>query len=186
MKPHIITLLSILSLLSVKADENVLSRNPEWATEANAVVSGWILHDCQRLEEDGKAFIRMPHPHDSPFAKLSQRIALEDPDITALRVTATVRTRGIDSGQQPTEKSSARLRLYYHRQDSAWSFNEVLWPEGLEGAAQEIPHNEEWHRVTFELRRPAGADQVEVAIEVKSPAPGVDVADLVVTAIRTP
>jgi len=184
MSAKIVLIFCMLSLSPVRAVESVISGNPDWATEARGGVAGWVLHDCRRMDEGGRVFIRLPDPADSSFAKLSRRIALEDAGITAVRVTAKVRARPNGSGMKPPAEPAPTLRIYYHTAQTGWSFREVLWPIGREGAAQPIAYNEEWQNVSFELPRPADARQIEVAIEVPLSAFGLDVAELSVTAIQ--
>ncbi len=126
-------LMSLLSILSVPSHAERISRNNTWEPEHNGTVTGWVLHRCVRvIDEDGRAVMRMPIPHET-FAKLAQRIPLEDPSILALRVSATVRAWNPDPAQDASAKAGPNLRIYYHQDSTGWSFKEVLWPRGREG-----------------------------------------------------
>lgn len=179
-------LVSLLCVLSVNSNAEVISRNNEWVPSRNGEVPGWLLHRCVRVvDKEGRAVMRMPIPHDTSFAKLAQRIALKDPSILALRVSATVRAWNPDPAQDASRKPGPNLRIYYHQAGTDWSFKEVLWPAGREGSGATVPYQEGWQTLSFELPRPAGAEHVEVAVEVPDQAFGVEVGDLRLTAIRS-
>ena len=182
----VLRVMALLPLLSSVSDAQLAIRNPTWNATPKGEVHDWTLHWCSRhTDVDGRTVIRLPDPESVPFAKLSQRIRMDDPAILSLTVTATVRARTPDAAQERPPESAPSLCIYYHRAETGWSFKEVLWPGGRAGAKKVIPRDANWQTVSFDLPRPPGADQVEVALETKAESFGLEVAEMTVTALRS-
>ncbi|HMP76091.1 MAG TPA: sugar-binding protein [Kiritimatiellia bacterium] len=184
--------LGLLCVMAMTPDNSSIAaaqvavRNPGWMTSPRGEVEGWMLHWCRRtIDDEGRTVIHLPDPSGVPFAKLSQRIPIDDPAILALTVTATVRARPPDAAQESPLESAPSLCIYYHGANTGWSYKEVLWPAGRAGAKKVIPRDVNWQTVSFDLPRPPGAVQVEIALEAKTGSFGLDVAEMTITALRS-
>ncbi|WOO43667.1 hypothetical protein [Rubellicoccus peritrichatus] len=148
--------------------------NPELSVVGNDQLTGWHEHNSTTLSgTNGNAFAIIPDAEPEKFAKLFQRVSIDDVRAKAIRVSARLKTIPISGAE--SNASKPLLRIYYYPTSSDWAFKDVIWPERGKGLRKEIEFKEDWQTVTFELERPVGANGLEVAIETVNPSYQVEV-----------